>query len=392
MAKQRRTKGEGTYGERTINGTKYKYYKSPESKFIYAKTTKELSVKVKEYRSNQESEDHLKNNKDGTLTLYEYSKDWLKSIGKTIKPKTYDGYETYIENIINNRSYMFGGMQINSIQKRHVQNFIDDLSDSYARATIQKIKVILNQVFEKAIDDGIVLANPVTKTKIPIEENISKKKKEIVILEKDDVVKFKKQAEKTYKNGKPIYGINGEAALFILYTGLRAGELIQLEWSNIDLENEVMYISSNSSYVKNRNKENENDNNYITIKTSTKSKDSKREIPLTNEAIKILEHRKECKVNNLVFTPPSGEKISNSNLDKSIKRIAKEANLNVDYKLVTAHPLRHTFASQLLANGVEISIVSKLLGHSKVSTTYDIYIHLMKDSKKDAIKILDDIY
>ena len=391
MAKQRRTKGEGTYGERTINGTKYKYYKSPSSKFIYAKTTKELSEKVKAYKQNEEQEELLRTNKNGTLTLYEYSKDWLKSIRKSVKPKTYDGYETYIENIINKRSYMFGGMQINSIQKRHVQNFIDELAEDYSRATIQKLRVILNQIFEKAIDDRLIGINPVRKTKLPIEENVTVKKKNIVILEKDDIRKFKKTANKKFKNGKSVYGVNGEAALFILYTGLRAGELIQLEWNNVDLCNKIMTISNNSSYVKNRNKKSDDENNYITIKTSTKSKNSTRDIPLSKEAIKILKSRSEQKVNNLVFTPPSGEKISNSNLDKSIKRIAKAAGIE-NYKLITAHPLRHTFASQLLANGVEISVVSKLLGHSQVSTTYNIYIHIIKDSKKDAISILDDIF
>lgn len=380
----RRKNGEGSYGVKNIKGKVYQYYRTTGGKYIYATTQKELREKIKAYNTNVEH-----NTTNDKTTVYRYALMWLDSIKKSVKSKTYDGYESYINNIINNNKYMFGGMQIKDVKTKHIQDFINDIADDYSRATINKCKIILNMIFEKAVDDNIVRSNPVRKIRLPKEENVGVSKKDIQIFEHDDIIKFKNEAQRKYANNKYIYGINSSVALFVLNTGLRFGEVTQLSWEDVDFDKKEIHINSSSSYVKNREKDG---NNYITIKTTPKSKNSIRKVPLNNEAYNILKnlYKDNYKMTDLIFSSGNNSYISNSNLNRTIRSICKAA--NCDNQNMSIHGLRHTFASQLLANGVEISVVSKLLGHSQVSTTYNNYIHIIENSDKRAVNILNDIY
>ena len=390
----KRKNGEGSYGEKTIKGVKYKYYRDVDGKYIYSRTQKELTEKIKKKREKQKEEDILNSNPNGKLTIGEYADSWLKSKRTTIKPKTYDGYEFNIS-IIKSPDFMFGSMQIVKIQKKQVQDFLDEMAGKYARNTIIKTRTLLNQIFDEAVENNIILKNPVTKTKVPLEENVKKNTREIIFLEKDDIEKFKKEAlavngdglhKPIGKHGTPMYGVCGKMAVFILNTGLRAGEAIDLRWENVNLDKKIINVKKAATYIKNRNAES---NKKYTLESGTpKSIKSIRTVPLSDEAIDII---KSCENNHseFVFATRNGTRVLHSNLDKTINRILQRANCNVQH--CGAHALRHTFASQLLANDVEISIVSKLLGHSKISTTYDKYIHVLKNKDVDAINTINTI-
>lgn len=389
----KRKNGEGTYGDKEINGKLYKYYRTASGKYIYGKTQSELTAKIKEYNKQQKDDEILTNKSSKALTIGEYAHQWL--IGKKlyIKPKTYDGYE-FTVNVICDKKFMFGDMQLRSIQKEQVQNFISELAEHYARNTIIKTRVILNQIFEDAVDKEIILRNPVRKTKVPLEENIKKQTKEIVILEESDIIKFIAEAKCINGDGRhkpcgrigePRYGICSEMALFILNTGLRASEAIGLKWKYVDLEKKTIYIKNATTYIKDRDV-NSTKKNKLHDGTP-KSKTSIRTIPLSDMAVEILKKRKENRNSEYVFTTDNGTQLLNSNLDKTINRIL--INGECDITEIGAHALRHTFASQLIAQGVDIQVISKLLGHSKVSTTYNIYIHLLQKQDEKAIKVLN---
>lgn len=391
MANKRKN-GEGSYGEKIIKGVKYKYYRDVDGKYTYAKTQKELTEKLKKKKEKQNEEEILSSNSNAKLTIGEYADIWLKSKQKSIKPKTYDGYEFNV-NIIKSSDFMFGSMQLKATQKKQVQDFLNAMAEKYARNTIIKTKALLNQMFDEAVESNIIIKNPVIKTKVPLEENIKKDTKEIVFLEKDDIEKFKKEAfaingdelhKAIGKRGTPVYGVCGKMAIFILNTGLRAGEAIDLRWENVNLEKGTITVKKAATYIKNRSPK--SDKKYVLKSGTPKSAKGIRTIPLSDEAINII---KLCENNNseFVFATRNGTRVLHSNLDKTINRILRRADCNVQQ--CGAHALRHTFASQLLGNGVEVSVVSKLLGHSKISTTYDKYIHVLKNKDSEAIEILN---
>ena len=95
-----------------------------------------------------------------------------------------------------------------------------------------------------------------------------------------------------------------------------------------------------------------------------------------------------CFDNNLVFVTPQGNYLSESNVRKTFKRILKKCNLN-DFRF---HDLRHTFTTRLFENGIPPKTVQSLLDHSNISTTLNIYTHIMKDTKDKAIDKLNFLF
>ena len=93
---------------------------------------------------------------------------------------------------------------------------------------------------------------------------------------------------------------------------------------------------------------------------------------------------------DFVSTSKTGQIANVRNVSRCLNTILKNAGIdNPDN--YSPHSLRHTFVSMLLAKGVDIKIISELIGHEKVSTTYNIYAHLMPNQKEEAIKALDKL-
>ena len=152
--------------------------------------------------------------------------------------------------------------------------------------------------------------------------------------------------------------------LFAVNTGMRQGEMITLEWSQVSFKDRIVILD-------NRN-------------TLTKSK-RVRTIPLNINSLQILRKREELKTTELVFTF-SNNKIKPDYLSRKFKGYIKSAGLNLK---LTFHSLCHTFASWLVQRGVSIYEVSKLLGHSDVKVT-EIYSHLRAEDLRDSVNLLNN--
>ena len=163
--------------------------------------------------------------------------------------------------------------------------------------------------------------------------------------------------------GEEVYG---DMLLLALKTGLRFGELIALDWNDVDLRKGELTIRR--SIVNGE------------LQDSTKS-NKIRYIPLTNEVNEML--RVEKKVTGYVFNK-EGEPINYSSSCKVLARLCKKAGLRTVYW----HVFRHTFASHLAQNGVAIQVIQKLLGHSDIRTTMR-YSHLNQSNLHDAVACLE---
>lgn len=102
----------------------------------------------------------------------------------------------------------------------------------------------------------------------------------------------------------------------------------------------------------------------------------------------ILRHKElySPKENDYVFTSRNGKLVTPRNFAKALNGIYQRANIEAS----GAHILRHTFASMLFEKGIDIKIISKVLGHSRVEITYNIYVHLIKSQEAAAVGLLDE--
>lgn len=155
-----------------------------------------------------------------------------------------------------------------------------------------------------------------------------------------------------------------DLTIFAVNTGLRQGELITLEWRQINIDEKTL-ILDNRTHL-------------------TKAK-KVRTVPLNNNAVNILLERfkEKSDKHNYVFSY-KGNMINQDYLSRYYKKFILAAGLNPKLNF---HSLRHTFASWLVQSGVSLYVVSKLLGHSDITTT-QIYSHLSKENFKNAVDLL----
>jgi len=176
----------------------------------------------------------------------------------------------------------------------------------------------------------------------------------------------------------------------LLYTRARLGELLGAPWSDIDLDAGTLVVQQTLE-------KSETAPRFGT----TKSKRSRRTIPLPPELVTILRHWKATQNEErlflgtayrdygLAFTIPGGGPINEDNLrNQPFARLVKLAGV----RAVRIHDLRHCYANTLLADGVPLKTVSELLGHSSVSITADIYGHLTLETKREAVNRLGSIF
>ena len=101
----------------------------------------------------------------------------------------------------------------------------------------------------------------------------------------------------------------------------------------------------------------------------------------------MIAYFRKVKSSEYVFVQSNGNLPEREIIRYHLQQVCKAGNL----PMLTTHELRHTFGSLLLAKKIDIKVVSKLLGHSSVTTTYNIYIHLTNDQYEEAVNVLDAI-
>lgn len=183
--------------------------------------------------------------------------------------------------------------------------------------------------------------------------------------------------------------------LTYLYTGMRAGECIPLQWKDVDLNKRTIRVNKkailNHDYATHSGKQE--------IQDFCKTESSKRTIVITAGLVAILaEHKEEMKKRaaalglewseeSLVFWNTRNKIVQYGNLKESLNKIYRKAGIEG----ATMHTLRHTYATRCFEAGVDIKAISEQLGHANVKTTYNIYVHLLEDTKVKEIDKLSEI-
>lgn len=168
----------------------------------------------------------------------------------------------------------------------------------------------------------------------------------------------------------------------LYFTGIRYGELRALNWLNIDLENQKINIEHNMYY-----------NHSRKIITPPKTKGSKRAVAIDDDLTGLLKKHKEVqkkynffKENDLVFES-SNIAMSHSQVLRILKKYAEKSNL----ENIGLHGFRHSHASLLINNNINILAISKRLGHDDVKMTLNVYSHMFEETEKEVINLLNNL-
>ena len=361
---------------------KYSPRKGVKPKYLYGKTEAEVKRKLRAYKQSPEIIAQVAPSK---LSLEEYMWNWLRVFKRpTIKASTYDRNESVIRGTI---APAIGDMHFGSITSLDLQNFINQLmEEGKSYWVIKKAYDTLNDCLDHAVKNGDLTDNPMLTVGAPSKANFEQE--DTRALTKEEEKSLLKELERRFvSSGREAYNYR-YAYILLLNTGMRLGEVVALDWSDVNFETKTLTISKNAVMVRLRDNEGKSTGRQEqVIQPTPKTKSSNRAIPLNAKAVDALQHLKE-------YAGDSPFVINTSNHTRPLcGALLKQ--INLAYKKcgihdAGIHTLRHTFATRLFERGAQVKDVSVILGHSSIGITANTYIHVIEERKQDIVNLLDD--
>ena len=304
-------------------------------------------------------------------TVEAWYRYWIDNVkGDNIRYNTRRNYnERYEKNI----KQHIGDMLLKDIKPLHCQNVLNNMSEKYANSVIEHSRLVMWMMFDSAVENDLISKNPVTKSVKCTSGRKSKEKRALTIDEQ-------KLFLETIKDSS-----NYNQYAFVLQTGIRVGELIGLQWSDVDFKNKILHIRRTMEYR----------HCYGEWRTGEpKTKNSVRYIPLTQEAINILKNQKEklrklkiipIEFSDTVFLCRKGTPTKNSAYDTKLFYYCDKAGI----PRFSMHVLRHTFATRCIESGMRPKTLQMILGHSNIGITMNLYVHVTDDEKAKEIENIE---
>ena len=376
MAKKR-ANGEGNIRKRADGrwGGRYTAGYHPETgkriiKNVLGKTQAECKAKLK--KAIEESH-ALDVGRADEYTVAAWLRTWFDLYAKPhIRPSTMNYYHRNIEQHI---IPAIGDIPLNKLTTRDLQKLYNDLQNNgrlrkvqkkekpgLSNSTVRGIHMMLHNALDRAVKEKLILSNPTENCIIPKIE-----KQEMKILHPDHISSYLNAAER--RNALPMFYLE-------LVSGLRKGELVALQWSDLDAKNKTISVSK--QYIKNPNGE-------LTL-SRPKTETSVRKISIPQEAVDLLmaEHGKHPESPYMFPSPVTGEMYYPDSVVNLHKKILKDAGL----PHIRFHDLRHTFATLALQNGVDVKTVSSMLGHYDAGFTLRTYTHATRQKQDEAAQTM----
>ncbi len=273
---------------------------------------------------------------------------------------TLDKYEHYVKDYFNVfESYYFSDIRIDLINKWKIQMLEQEKSPSVINDCLKLLKAIGNYL----CTNEYVFRNPFENA-----QKISIPAKEIKVFNLRQVTRMLRRAERDYPRLYPLL-------YTALFTGMRQGELLGLKWSDINFEKRVLYVRRQFTNGK--------------LSDTLKTTGSRRTIDLEAGLINcLLEYKKTVNPKHeLVFCTNLGTPLLKENIRRRWYYPLLESFKWRGYRF---HDLRHTYASMMLSHGISYLYVSKQMGHSKPTTTLDIYAHFIPDINDHSVDLIGD--
>lgn len=335
-------------------------------KFAYGKTWQECDTKRRELLAKVDQGVPVPTR---SAKLSEWLPYWLDNV---IKPRrklsTYDKYEAHVRLYL---APMLGAKRLETLGVADVRRFLVRLEKQTTAATAKESHRVLRSALSSACREELITRN-VAKLVEPLRTD----NRELKPWTLDETLDFLAASRKD-----PLYA----AFVLAIAMGLRRGEIVGLRWSDLDLDNRVLYVRQQTQRRRG-----------VLYDDDPKSR-RRRAVPLPALCIAPLRWRRmrqaaarakageRWQESAYVFTTRTGRPVEPRNVYRSFTRIAQSAGLRV----IRLHDARHGTATLLTAAGVAPRVVMEILGHSQISITMDVYTHVVQDTQREAMSHMD---
>lgn len=330
-----------------------------------------------------------------SLKFYEFTEIWKRDYGsKELAPSTYKRYCRMLETRL---LQYFGHFYINKIKPTDIMKFYDLLEKDtqlvrkkgnngsktkkpLSGKTILEHHRLLRAMLHKAVYWQLIVANPAERVQPPKARKPKRRSYD------DEQTKILLENLELLSSEDTKYKV---AIILTVFTGVRLGELMGLEWQDVDFKNGIISINRSSQYL--------SDMGVFTKVPKTES--SIREIAIPEFIISLLEEYKlwyeeqksvygELWTNSdRLFVQADGKPMHPSTISKWFVTYVGQIGLPV----INFHGLRHTNASLLVAQNIDIAVISARLGHAQISTTLDFYVHPLLSHNRKAGYALENL-
>jgi integrase len=328
-------------------------------------------------------------------TVGEYLKAWLDAVKRSLKSTTYETNESAIR--VHAKPLV--NIRLDALTSAQLDDLFELLEDRNVGGGMrQKLHRVLNAAFNSAVKTGLIPNNPMTGVLYP-----KHRAREMTVWTSEQSQAFLKACA----------GDRLEALYVLaLTTGMRQGELLGLQWSDIDFREKQLVIRRSIQQLK------------TTLNVGDpKTASSRRTLNLSDRAIAALRHRREFawaeaahrkrrieKARAKDKRPPTSGRTVPAPLPVDVPWVFSVAhngglihksNLRIDsfrplitkagVPIIRFHDMRHTAACLMLKANIQIKVVSEMLGHSDIKVTLGIYAHVMPGMAREAVEMLDRV-
>ena len=330
-----------------------------------------------------------------SLKFSEFTEIWKRDYGsKELAPSTYKRYCRMLETRL---LPYFGHFYVNKIKPTDIMQFYDLLSKDtqlvrkkgndgnktlkpLSGKTILEHHRLLRAMLHKAVYWQVIVSNPAERVQPPKAKKPKRKYYD------DDQCKILLENLEQLDEEQIKYKT---AIILTVFTGVRLGELMGLEWNDIDFRNGIVSINRSSQYLA--------DKGVFTKVPKTES--SIRDVAIPDFVVSLLEEYKSWYDNqkefcgelwidsNRLFVQADGKPMHPSTISKWFVKFVEQIGLPV----INFHGLRHTNATLLIAQNIDVAVVAARLGHAQITTTFNFYVHPIIAHNKKAGFALENL-
>lgn len=370
MAEKKKKRSDGYYTVSfRMNGKRY---------YSYGKTQKEANQKAEEKKKEIASKAFTKNADE---KFSKYFECWIDLKTGSVKEVTIYSYKCIYTNIANiaidEKGNSIADIKLKDIEPQHIKTIQKTLACNNSTSTVNQKISLLRSVFGNAVKERIITWNPCDTVK-------DLKKTEPKAVETIHRALTREETKAFFASAENVNSWYLNLYKFLLLTGCRIGEASALKYNDIDYKQNVIHIRRTLT---------KSESGGLCIGDTTKSRDGVRDIPITQKIKNVLESQKELKrlvgfslrMDGLIFVSPKNNMVTLEGVSYDLRKICKLANI----KKFSAHAFRDTFATRAIECGMNPKTLQKILGHSKINITMEIYTHVMEDTKEKEMQLID---
>lgn len=271
------------------------------------------------------------------------------------KPYLRENSQNAIKYVLNQHILPYiGGYRLRDISPMQIQSIMAALSDK-SNSLQSKVLIALRSIFKAAQENGLVAKSPVSSMLKPS----GKKTSEKVALtpQESDLLLQRVKNDRAYT-----------FLLIALQTGMRRGEIVGLQWSDIDFESRMIRVRHNAVLGRYE----------TTVSELMKTKAGRRDIPMSNEVEAWLRKQRDRSSSKFVLSLKNKKVMTLSSFRSMWKLIERE----LPETHITAHILRHTYITRLFEAGLDVKEIQYLAGHSTMDMTLSVYTHYDRKNRE----------